>query len=279
MKTQQLQGSASVLQHFGSSMDGHWQLLTKKSIEPILPWTSRPDVWTSERQWLGLSVELFFESLDCRRSQSREVFARWRSTSNTMLNLPMEDWYGNLWPEVQLLFNGRKIKDLKCFKMLLWGANQNNTQYWKRRKKKKNKLSIIASQSAGLLNQRFMRNYPDQCVLSLFRSLFDLVASAQLNSFGNHDVITQKSKKPRDVKPKKAPLEIKSLSFWSVRFFFVQKYVWPACSSFAELFQRLRYPPTEIEGTTPDVYHKKKRKSKENQKNSDHKSIWNEPSR
>ena len=204
MKTQQLQGSASVLQHFGSSMDGHWQLLTKKSIEPILPWTSRPDVWTSERQWLGLSVELFFESLDCRRSQSREVFARWRSTSNTMLNLPMEDWYGNLWPEVQLLFNGRKIKDLKCFKMLLWGANQNNTQYWKRRKKKENKLPIIASQSAGLLNQRFMRNYPDQCVLSLFRSLFDLVASAQLNSFGNHDIITQKSKKPRDVKPKKS---------------------------------------------------------------------------
>ena len=78
---------------------------------------------------------------------------------------------------------------------------------------------------------------------------------------------------------KKAPIEIKSLSFWSVRFFFVQKYVWPACSSFAELFQRLRYPPTEIEGTTPDVDQKKKRKSKENQKNSDHKSIWNEPSR
>ena len=144
--------------------------------------------------------------------------------------------------------------------MLLWGANQNNTQYWKRRKKKENKLPIIASQSAGLLNQRFMRNYPDQCVLSLFRSLFDLVASAQLNSFGNHDIITQKSKKPRDVKPKsKAPIEIKSLSFWSVRFFFVQKYVWPACSSFAELFQRLRYPPTEIEGTTPDVNHKKKK--------------------
>ena len=39
-----------------------------------------------------------------------------------------------------------------------------------------------------------MPNYHDQCVFSLFRSVFDLVAPAPLNSFGNHNMITQKSK-------------------------------------------------------------------------------------
>ena len=59
-------------------------------------------------------------------------------------------------------------------------------------------MPVIAGQSAGLLYQRVMPNYHDQCTFSLFRSVFDLVAPAHLNSFGNHNnIITQKSKKLR----------------------------------------------------------------------------------
>ena len=58
-------------------------------------------------------------------------------------------------------------------------------------------MPVIAGQSAGLLNQRVMPNYHDQCVLSLLRSVFDLVAPALLNSSGNYNMITQKSKELR----------------------------------------------------------------------------------
>ena len=64
-------------------------------------------------------------------------------------------------------------------------------------RKKENKLPVIAGQSAGLLYQRVMPNYHDQCVFSLFRGVFDLVAPAPLNSVGNRNMITQKLKELR----------------------------------------------------------------------------------
>ena len=57
-------------------------------------------------------------------------------------------------------------------------------------------MPIIACQSAGLLNQRFMPIHDHQRVISLFRNGFDLVAPSPLNSFGI-TMITEKSKELR----------------------------------------------------------------------------------
>ena len=75
-------------------------------------------------------------------------------------------------------------------------------------------MPVIAGQSAGLLNQRVMPNYHDQCVFSLSRSVFDLVAAAPLNSFGNHHMRTQKPKELRltFIQEKKLKSIFKSLS-------------------------------------------------------------------
>ena len=86
-----------------------------------------------------------------------------------------------------------------------------------------------------------------------FRSIFDLVASAPLSSFGNQDLITQKSKE----------LRLKFIQKIMRAFFLCSINVWPLCCSAAELFRKSRYDHTKSKELRLRFIRKKKKKRRE----------------